>query len=107
MSDEEINIAIAEACGWEISPDKSQFRKPNQLGWQGRGFQSIYECLPNYCNDLNAMQSAVLSQSKEFQDRFDQELKNSGEWIASMKSKDWAIIFVKLLGKWQEKVGAK
>ena len=49
MSDEQINIAIAEACGWKpiiISTD--MMGKPFP-GWDEP---------PNYCNNLNAMHEA-------------------------------------------------
>jgi hypothetical protein len=41
MSDEQINIAIAEACGLDVVRD-GEFRKS----------------LPRYCSDLNAMHEA-------------------------------------------------
>ncbi len=59
MTAEQINIAIAKACGWtditlrphdmgELPPRLAGFHK--ETG--GRKF------LPNYCNDLNAMHEA-------------------------------------------------
>lgn len=61
MTDQEINIAIAEACGW------SRLKQPIRInrGYQGYGnafWQNAVgvpyiEC-PNYCNDLNAMAQA-------------------------------------------------
>lgn len=48
MNDNEINIAIAEACGWK--PDK------RGLGWLSpRGY---YAPEPDYLTDLNAMHEA-------------------------------------------------
>ena len=48
MKDTEINIAIAEACGW----------KPDGYGhWKcpTRNFHACECDLPDYCHDLNAM----------------------------------------------------
>jgi hypothetical protein len=51
MSDVQINIAIAEACGWEVKVKKYLAKPPNGE-WQYR------DKIPNYCNDLNAMHEA-------------------------------------------------
>jgi hypothetical protein len=53
MSEKQINIAIAEACGWQFATFKEIFAKPpNGGGWQYK------EKIPDYCNDLNAMHEA-------------------------------------------------
>ena len=63
MTDDEINIAIAEACGWRFSPlahiESKPFATmcwiaPNGADWQ-------MQKLPDYCNDLNAMHEAEQS----------------------------------------------
>jgi len=47
MSDQEINEAIAEACGRERNPDG---------GWYpDNGLRVGTQAIPDYCNDLNAM----------------------------------------------------
>ena len=75
MTPEQQRIAIAEACGEDND--------------------SIYrDLIPDYLNDLNAMQSSVQSQSERFQDDFDSALKNSGKWVASMTAQEWADIFI-------------
>lgn len=52
MSNEQINIAIAETCGW----------KNYGLGWSHSSLPpeaNVYgRKLPDYCNDLNAMHEA-------------------------------------------------
>jgi hypothetical protein len=45
MTDEQINAAIAEACGWE----EESF---------GPSWYESSSKMPNYCNDLNAMHEA-------------------------------------------------
>jgi hypothetical protein len=53
MTDEQINIAIAEACGWLIVK-----------AWDGsligklKNEQGPMDEIPYYCNDLNAMHEA-------------------------------------------------
>lgn len=51
MTNEQINVAIAEACGWEV-----------QLSLLQSGLEIVRDGkrkpLPNYCTDLNAMHEA-------------------------------------------------
>jgi hypothetical protein len=56
MKDEQINIAIAEVCGWIIikACDGSLIGKP-------KNEQGPMDEIPDYCNDLNAIHEAVLS----------------------------------------------
>ena len=51
MKNEQINIAIAEACGWKKVEGEECFFD--------NGIEQIYiENIPDYCNDLNAMHEA-------------------------------------------------
>lgn len=56
MTNKQINIAIAEHCGWE--PRKNT--EGNVIAWQSLGAYRAFspDDLPNYCNDLNAMHEA-------------------------------------------------
>jgi hypothetical protein len=66
MTDEQINIAIAEACGWTKCPfDTISFYVPMQ------GYKAVAS---NICNDLNAMHEAVLSLTDDQLATFDQQL---------------------------------
>ncbi len=59
MTDEQINAAIAEACGW---------KPKRQTKLTRMGFRVSYENTPNYCEDLNAMheaEKALTIQQKE------------------------------------------
>lgn len=50
MSEQEINEAIAEACGRERNPDG---------GWYpDNGLRVGTQAIPDYCSDLNAMHEA-------------------------------------------------
>lgn len=47
MTDNEINIAIAKACGWWGIEQEGMMRPPLST--------SEYKMVPDYCHDLNAM----------------------------------------------------
>jgi hypothetical protein len=64
MSDKEIRLAIAEACGWEV--EQFDFRtyalvSPSGKRWEQFDSAAIAwtaNVIPDYCNDLNAMHEA-------------------------------------------------
>lgn len=66
MTDEQINIAIAETCGWtEVEERKHvsiDYDTPSVTTRRGiMGYHENYDSLQfisNYCNDLNAMHEA-------------------------------------------------
>jgi hypothetical protein len=65
MTNEQINAAIAETCGWteiqEGDPWGTLIGKPNRRTYRDpwHGTEDLFE-IPDYCNDLNAMQASVL-----------------------------------------------
>ena len=94
MTNEEINIAIAEACGWTT--------KHKGL-WVER--LQTYAALPNYLADLNAMHEAEKVLTREQIEIYCEHLnpKNHGIWwgihaTAAQRAK----AFVKTIGKWKE-----
>lgn len=56
-TDQEINVAIAKACGWKSRPDPFY---EDKLAWTSdEGATWGATCgLPDYCHDLNAMAHA-------------------------------------------------
>ena len=50
MTDNEINAAIAEACGWT--------KEDGVYFWTANGIDCTYPELWDWCNDLNAMHEA-------------------------------------------------
>jgi len=105
MTNEQINIAIAEACGWRIaervSPEAKEdatacWIRPNGDEWQE-------ESLPDYCNDLNAMHEAEKTlNSEQLHDYYENlELVNGWEYPSST-ARQRAEAFLKTLGKWEE-----
>lgn len=55
MTDTEINIAIAEACGWEPGVESEIPYRPI---WKRENVKACACDLPDYCHDLNAMHEA-------------------------------------------------
>ena len=96
MTDEQINAAIAEACGWKGCPRCSD---P----------ECAYNVIPNYCTDLNAMHEAekVLANDKWW--LFVEWLTDvCGAGVAlciSATARQRAGAFLRTLGKWKEVQG--
>lgn len=103
MKDEQINIAIAEACGW------TDVKGRNLNGWwkevSGTNPEGRIMATPNYCNDLNAMHEAEVALGLAY-DRFQRELKGVCErdrWcIESAPARQRAEAFLRTIGKWEE-----
>jgi len=113
MSDQEINIAIAEACGW------AEIDGLSAKGLMGKppGKLCSFDYLPDYCNDLNAMHEAVI---KTFQDASMQldysrmlifVIKKSSPIckrffsdfdLANATARQRAEAFLRMIGKWKE-----
>jgi hypothetical protein len=114
MTDEQINAAIAEACGWTecrlvAKLVLSVLRDPVAYGIPPNGTYEI--ACPNYSTDLNAMHEAekVLNkeQVREYQTyMYDMacEIKNTcGRWMPySATARYRAEAFLRTLGKWEE-----
>lgn len=54
MTDNQINVAIAEACGWKWEQIWTGELQGKPIGEQGP-----LRLIPNYCNDLNEMHEAL------------------------------------------------
>jgi hypothetical protein len=103
MTNEQINIAIAEHCGWKYIA----FNR----GWIKAGDGETQCVIPNYCNDLNAMHEAEKTLTKEQVRVYSDFLAYSPHescWasctIWHQTSRQRAEAFLKTLGKWE---GAK
>jgi hypothetical protein len=105
MTNEQINIAIAEACGWTEEDNESE------ICWTR---DELTYCLhedelPNYCNDLNAMHEAEKTLTKEQVRVYSDFLAYSPHescWasctIWHQTSRQRAEAFLKTLEKWEE-----
>jgi len=101
MTNEQINIAIAKACGWD-SDDIAR----------GYTLCQFTENLPDYCNDLNAMHEAekVLTE-KQRMDYSDctydiacASQKQTGKWTwISLTAAQRAEAFLRTLSLWEDK----
>jgi hypothetical protein len=106
MTNEQINIAIAEACGWEKVEGEECFFD--------NGIEQIYiENIPDYCNDLNAMHEAEKVLNDEQWPEYREELRNVvlggirmvSQWCKAdlhATARQRAEAFLKTLGKWEE-----
>jgi hypothetical protein len=109
MTDEEINKAIAEACGFvclrefQVDKDGAKFgfwEYPPT--WTGPKKQPW--CL-DFCNDLNAMHEA--EQALNTDELFEQyyltlyETTRSTRWPVRAKARQRAEAFLRTLGKWK------
>jgi hypothetical protein len=101
MTNEQINIAIAEVCGWlkftqfttypkSWGRTPARYHKPiwsltssadmtedecTKYGWHGDGHICIAH-IPDYCNDLNAMHEAEKVLNDEQWPEYREELRN-------------------------------
>lgn len=114
MTDQEINIAIAEACGW-----KRITRLGGELhGWIEPGY---LEEIPDYCYDLNAIEKAESTLPPDklresgmiLQDILVEEMRANGcktqadfdakpVWIWRAKARQRCEAFLKTIGKWKD-----
>lgn len=99
MTDEQINHAIAEACGISGNTYKLCLKTGN------------YEQSPNFCNDLNAMHEAenVLTDDKYvifsnyLYDGECEKQKQTKQWRwLSATARQRAEAFLRTLGKWED-----
>lgn len=121
MKDDEINRAIAEACGWR--------KEDGVYMWEANGIDCTYPELWDWCNDLNAMHEAektLLTNTKErgpysftwkkylselFQIILDDQKKNNSQrmtemivpkWIPHATARQRAEAFLRTIGRWKE-----
>lgn len=110
MSEEQINIAIAEACGWRevfqgVGPNKHRCLGDRPERDENGNIVAYYEAcsVPDYCADLNAMHEAEKTlNSEQLHDYYENlELVNGWEYPSST-ARQRAEAFLKTLGKWEE-----
>ena len=107
MSDQEINKAIAEACGWGGIQHSDAYSC-----WQGYppGNKVFTVPIPDYCNDLNAMHEAEkvltpppneLNAYAEILMRISRDAGNHYTFMATARQRSEALL--RTIGKWPEK----
>jgi hypothetical protein len=97
MTDEQINQAIAEACGWkEITNCTCGGKK---RGCPPGGHASSHT--PNYCADLNAMHEAEKVLTVEEWSDYVDYLPTRWEEAIHATARQRAEAFLRTLGKWE------
>jgi hypothetical protein len=113
MTDSQINIAIAEACGWKRGFASANEGKVSggRCGWIGSDGNWKAEH-PDYCNDLNAMHRAELHLSPDEQEDYAESLFQSDsepdeDWMfhaSHSSARQRAEAFLRTKGLWREAV---
>ncbi len=100
MTDEQINVAIAEACGWKKPARKTV------LNEKGYFVTQHAQPPPNYCNDLNAMHEAenTLTDANMFvmAHHIERLVSAKGQHYFHATARQRAEAFLRTLGKWEE-----
>jgi len=117
MTNEQINIAIAESCGWTFINQVD--KRPHGLPPDGKK-DRYTSPLPYYCNDLNAMHEAIETISVGEKSTYIIHLmdicrehpigcvpdwtrdKQSLARLVQATARQRAEAFLKTLGKWEE-----
>ena len=98
MTDQEINVAIAEACGWERVGVYEGFL----MGVEPLDGQFV--TLPDYCNNLNAMHEAEMTLPNEYVKRLYIDhlvcLMEAGTFTVMASARQRAEAFLRVIGKW-------
>lgn len=95
MTNEQINRAIAEACGWKEGVERYVQNLP------------LMKAPPDYCNDLNAMHQAEMIFTPErehwmYYSLLDDMCCGSSFKAIRATARQRAEAFLRTLGKWEE-----
>ena len=100
MTDEQINAAIAEACGWTNVNATHRSGKAPDADYVGSEF------IPDYCTDLNAMHEAekVLDSGELFRGYYLAlyDITKSTRMPVCATARQRAEAFLRTIGKWEE-----
>ena len=99
MTNEQINIAIAKACGW-----KWERLWTGEFHGKPIGEQGPFRELPYYCSDLNAMHEAEMMLKSEDCHTYGCYCSNLYEDFGntvSLTARQRAEAFLKTIGKWE------
>jgi hypothetical protein len=112
MTDEQINAAIAEACGWKLIKTKEGGKITYPTGfeieftpfeWAKNRFTSM---LLNYCEDLNAMHEAekMLDSDELFRGYYLAlyDITKSTRCPVHATARQRAEAFLRTIGKWED-----
>ena len=102
MTDQQINAAIAVACGWR--------KEDGVWMWTANGIDWTSPELRDYCNDLNAMHEAEKVLAPKNWNRFSEKWWNYYHHLLDgdvhktihATARQRAEAFLRTLGKWEE-----
>jgi hypothetical protein len=105
MTDNEIRVAIAEACGWKLETTNVH----DGLCWHLNGVQHEF-APPDYPSDLNAMHEAEKQLTGAQCLQFETELNTQTKWMKHITAfpmvhstaRQRAEAFLRAIGKWVE-----
>jgi len=109
MTNEQINVAIAEACGWaDITRITSNGWLHKKLVGTHKGMPVTFDVhtpIPDYCNDLNAMHQAeeTLPDGELWTMKYNLPSQGGLEFRSTARQR--AEAFLRTLGKWEEVQG--
>jgi hypothetical protein len=106
MTNEQINIAIAEHMGWKNLHKIPQIVSLHS-GWSGiKPDTGNDEFIPDYCNDLNAMHEVEKTLSGPIIDKYVNNCMSEAEWwfpdALTLSARQRAEVFLKTIGKWND-----
>lgn len=120
MTDNEMRIAIAEACGkcvpdWQYNGCGCRCRKCGKVDHSGFGIERMHDPESDYLNDLNAMHEAEKMLDEDQRDYFIDKLSTTiyGDvWPQDWVNEHWSKLvmatarqrseaFLRCLGKWR------
>jgi hypothetical protein len=94
MTDQQINAAIAEACGWR--------KEDGVYMWTANGIDCTCYELWDWVNDLNAMHEAEKTLDEDQMWRMARNIElNPDRWYFHASARDRAEAFLRTLGKWE------
>ena len=96
MTNEQINAAVAKACGWR--------KEDGVYVWHGNGIDRTCCELWDWCNDLNAMHEAEKVLSSTQQDEYWDRLTDEGVDHLFATARQRAEAFLRTLELWEEAV---
>jgi hypothetical protein len=105
MTEQEINIAIAEACGWKkvIREGSGHAGYEDDL-WGDKPGVAVRCPIPDYCHDLNAMHEAEKMLSPYQQDDYWNELAGllHQPQMVHASARQRAEAFLRVKGLWKQ-----
>jgi hypothetical protein len=108
MTNDQIDIAIAEYCGWsQITPQDSGERRYG-IRSNSAGEKYPIAMIPQYHRDLNAMHEAEQKLAKNLRIAYSNLLTSTGKYREFHRMSLAAIIrayaYIRVIGKWQDPI---